>query len=188
MAAATYREATGEDVEGIALLHAESWRASYRGMLGDAYLDGPVFEDRRSVWMDRLSQPRDRQLVVVAEQDAEIVGFACAYAREDATWGSFLDNLHAHPQRHGQGIGTGLFAEVVTWCRLVAGECGLYLYVFGLNRKARRFYEQLGATDTGSERRPPGVGGEPRDIHRYAWSTLDTVRFGSSEASRRRRS
>ncbi len=172
----TYRHATRDDIAPIALLHAESWRASYRGMLEDAYLDGPVFDDRRVVWTGRLSEPRETQLVIVAEQDAHIVGFACAYAHEDATWGSFLDNIHTHPQRHGEGIGTGLVAEVVEWCRSVAGDCGLYLNVYGLNHKARRFYEHLGASDAGSERRPPGVGGEPHDIHRYVWPTLDAVR------------
>jgi GNAT superfamily N-acetyltransferase len=144
-------------------------------MLDDAYLDGPVFQDRQSVWTDRLFGPDDNQLVVVAEQGTDIVGFACAYTHEDETWGSFLDNIHAHPLRHGEGIGSALFAEVVKWCRRVAGDYGLYLYVFALNNRARRFYERLGATDTGSELRSPGVGGEPREIHRYAWPTLDAV-------------
>jgi GNAT superfamily N-acetyltransferase len=144
-------------------------------MLDDSYLDGPVFQDRHVVWTERLTQPRDNQFVVVAECDSELDGFACVYAREDATWGNFLDNIHAHPSRRGRGIGTALMGEVVDWCRSVASDCGLYLYVFALNRRARRFYERLGATDTGSELRPPGVGGEPREIHRYAWPTLEAV-------------
>ena len=154
-------------------------------MLDDGYLDGPVFDDRRAVWTKRLSHPSEAQLVVVAEDDPEVVGFACGYAREDAIWGNFLDNIHTHPKRHGEGIGTRLLAEVVAWCRVVAGDCGLYLYVFGMNQKARRFYEHLGATDTGSESRPPGVGGEPRDIHRYAWSTLDAVDIERSRSRNR---
>jgi GNAT superfamily N-acetyltransferase len=144
-------------------------------MLDDAYLDGPVFEDRHSVWTERLSTPKGNQFVVVAERETEIIGFGCAYAREDETWGSFLDNIHAHPQRHGEGIGTALMTEVVNWCRHVAADCGLYLHVFALNQQARRFYERLGATDTGWELRPPGIGGEPREIHRYAWPTLATL-------------
>lgn len=173
----SHRQGTPADIAQVARLHADSWRASYRGMLDDAYLDVAVFEDRHAVWTERLSRPPDRQFVVVAERKARIVGFACAYAREDGTWGSFLDNIHAHPGHQGEGIGTGLMAEVVSWCRRVAGEHGLYLYVFALNERARRFYKHLGATDTGFERRPPGVGGEPQGIHRYAWPTLDAVRL-----------
>src|SRR5436309_2575695 len=98
----TYRQATPDDIESVALLHAESWRASYRGMLEDTYLDGPVFDDRRAVWKDRLSSPRFAQLVVVAERDAEMVGFVCALAREDPVWGNFLDNIHVLPQCKGE--------------------------------------------------------------------------------------
>jgi RimJ/RimL family protein N-acetyltransferase len=175
--ATSYRQGTTADIDQVARLHADSWRAAYRGMLDDAYLDGPVFEDRHAVWCERLLRPPDGQFVVVTERNVRIVGFACAYAREDSRWGSFLDNIHAHPGHHGEGIGTGLIAEVVSWCRHVAGDYGLYLYVFALNERARRFYERLGAADTGFERRPPGVGGELRDIHRYAWPTLDAVRL-----------
>ena len=172
-----YRQAEPEDVEAIAKLHADSWRKAYRGLLADEYLDGPVFEDRRSVWTDRLTLPRETQYVVVAEEDGDIVGFACVYTREDPVRGSFLDNIHAHPDRHSRGIGTGLFRDVVDWCRRIAPDKGLYLYVFAANAKARRFYEHLGATDTGSEVRAPGTGGEPREVHTYAWPTLDDVRL-----------
>ena len=173
-----YRRASADDIDAIARLHAESWRSAYRGLLEDDYLDGPVYDDRRAVWTERLTEPAASQLVLVAEDGTELVGFACAYASEDPTWGSFLDNIHSHPSRHSQGIGTGLFKEVVAWCRGVAPDQGLYLYVFAANRKARRFYEYLGATDTGSELRSPAVGGQPREIHRYAWPTLDDVRLG----------
>ncbi len=172
-----FREATAADAEAIATLHANSWRKAYRGLLPDEYLDGPVFEDRRQVWTERLSEPRDTQRVIVATDDGGLVGFACVYTREDPERGSFLDNIHAHPDRHSRGIGTGLFLEVVDHCRRAAPEAGLYLYVFGANAKARRFYEHLGATDTGSEVRAPGAGGEPREIHTYAWPSLDDVRL-----------
>jgi hypothetical protein len=49
-----YREATALDADAIAVLHAESWRRAYRGHLSDAYLDGPIFKDRTSVWRGRF--------------------------------------------------------------------------------------------------------------------------------------
>lgn len=45
-----FREATGADAMAVATLHAESWRAFYRGAYRDEYLDGDVFEDRLRVW------------------------------------------------------------------------------------------------------------------------------------------
>lgn len=52
MSSLVFREATSADIEGIANLHATSWRFAYRGSYSDAYLDGPVFEERRQVWTD----------------------------------------------------------------------------------------------------------------------------------------
>src|SRR5687767_5795564 len=111
-----YREATLQDAIAIADLHTRSWRATYRGSYRDDYLDGPVGEERREIWTARLSDPPPNQFVVVAEDDTGVVGFACAYGGNDAE-GSFLDNIHADPRQHGEGIGAGLLIAVVEWCR-----------------------------------------------------------------------
>jgi GNAT superfamily N-acetyltransferase len=174
-----YRKATIADRLAIADLHAESWRRTYRGAYRDAFLDGPVFDDRRAVWEKRLSEPAANQFVVVAEEESRIVGFACAYGRDDEQWGTLLDNIHVRPGLHGNGIGRGLVADVVHWCLEHHPDCGLWLWVVGQNRRARRFYERLGAIDCGAELRPPSAGGgEPREVHRYAWAVLESVRLG----------
>jgi hypothetical protein len=49
------RVATGADAMAVATLHAESWRAHYRGAYRDEYLDGEVVQDRIRVWKERLS-------------------------------------------------------------------------------------------------------------------------------------
>ena len=183
-----YRKATSEDRLAIADLHAESWRHTYRGAYRDEFLDGPVFDDRRAVWEKRLSEPPANQFVVVAEEEGRIVGLACAYGGDDEQWGTLLDNIHVQPELHGNGIGTGLVAEVVNWCLAHHPDSGLWLWVVGQNHRARRFYERLGAIDRGAELRPPSAGGgKRRQVHRYAWATLDSVRLRSSPASTSRR-
>jgi GNAT superfamily N-acetyltransferase len=182
-----YRNATSGDFLAIADLHAESWRRTYRGAYRDEYLDGPVFDDRRTVWHKRLSEPSANQFVVVAEQDGRVLGFACAYGDDDAQWGTLLDNIHVRPGLHGNGIGGGLVAEVVSWCLAHHPDRGLWLWVVGQNRNARHFYERLGAIDHGAELRPPSAGGgEPRAVHRYAWATLDRVRVRTTGSSTNR--
>ncbi len=160
----------------VANLHAESWRVSYRGAYRDEFLDGEVVQDRMQVWETRLGAPPPNQLVVVAEDAGHVAGFACAYGCEDERWGSLLDNIHVHPGRHGQGIGTRLLLEIASWCRANYAACGLYLWVLTQNYDAQRFYERLGASDRGGEVFVPPGGGRI-DSRRYAWTTVTEIAY-----------
>jgi hypothetical protein len=64
----TYRAATEHDAEGIAQLHADSWRRNYRDAFSDAYLDGDLVAERLSVWTDRLRPPHAGTFTIVAER------------------------------------------------------------------------------------------------------------------------
>jgi GNAT superfamily N-acetyltransferase len=169
-----FRHATRADAPAIARLHAESWRANYRGAYRDEYLDGDVFADRRRVWEARLSEPAPNQLVVLAEDGGELVGFACAYGGDDPRWGSLLDNLHVRPGHQGRGVGAALLAQVAAWCRASYADCGLYLWVLDQNQGAQRFYRRLGAVDAGGELSEPPGGGQ---IHgrRYVWKVVPAL-------------
>lgn len=170
-----YRTAGPEDAPAIADLHARSWRATYRGSYRDEYLDGPLDEERRTAWAARLTDSPPNQFVVVAEDEGGIVGFACVYGGHDEEWGSFLDNIHADPLRHREGIGTGVFLRVVDWCREHYPEQGLHLKVLARNSNARSFYERLGGTNRDGT--PPSSGWvvEGTEVRRYAWDTLDVM-------------
>src|SRR5689334_9774394 len=60
-----YREATRNDIETIAQLHARSWRRAYRGILRDDFLDEGLIHNRRDVWHERLTRPPLSQHVMV---------------------------------------------------------------------------------------------------------------------------
>ena len=169
-----YREASVADAMEIARLHAESWRATYRGVYRDEYLDNDVLQDRIDVWSARFSVPPENQFVVVAEEGGHVTGFACVHGCEDKHWGSLLDNIHVHPGQHRRGTGSGLVNEVVKWCRARFPGCGLYLWVLEQNVNAQRFYQRLGAVDRGGEDSVPPGGGL---VHgrRYVWATLDDI-------------
>ena len=168
------RTADKEDAEAIALLHAESWRVAYRGMLSDAFLEGDIIADRLNTWQQRLAAPTDDRLTIVALEDQEIVGFACAFGKEDAIWGTLLDNLHVRTERKGQGIGRRLIIEVARWTYRQYPDSGLFLWVLEANESARRFYDRLGGQDKGqSVWEPPGGGSLVR--LRYAWPNLEPL-------------
>lgn len=139
------RQAQASDVEAIANLHLMSWRHAYRGALSDEYLDHEAPEDRRSVWLQRLTQPAPGQFVCVAELDRVVLGFACAYAYRDAHWGSLLDNIHVRPDQHRTGLGTRLLKTIFDWKSAEAADRGLYLWVLQSNQQAQNFYRKQGA-------------------------------------------
>lgn len=94
------RAADAGDAEGVALLHADSWRRHYRGVYSDAFLDGDVASDRLAVWSARLAAPAGSE-TVVAEQGGQLVGFVHVVFGADPRWGSLIDNLHVG--RHLRG-------------------------------------------------------------------------------------
>jgi GNAT superfamily N-acetyltransferase len=145
MDAISYRQAARHDAEAIAGLQTENWQAAYRGMLPDAYLDGPVASERLALWRSRLASPgAGRLFVLLAESGEELVGFVCVLLDEEPQWGACLDNLHVLPGWRGRGIGRALFGRAARWVNSVVPGWGMHLWVLEANLDARRFYDALG--------------------------------------------
>lgn len=192
-----YREATPQDADRIAHLHAESWRRAYRGSFTDAYLDGPIHEERRQVWRDRYpaaeqhsdrSTPNPAMYTLLAldpaNEDGPLLGFACSFAsgapsspaeHEDPKWGTLLDNLHVAGTAEGRGIGRQLLAASALWSEREHPNDGFFLWVLDDNSRARRFYEHLGATNEGAEDIATPDGGNVTQL-RYVWHSIDPLR------------
>ncbi len=165
----TLRTAQPGDAEAIAVLHTDSWRRTYRGMMTDEFLDGRALENRRSVWHERLHASDLNQFVCVAQDPSTTVGFICAFANEDPTWGSYIDNLHVVHSMRRQGVGGALMRRAAEWLCRVQPDRGVYLWVMEANASARAFYERLGAIDVGTiDKEDPGGGRAPNC--RYVWA------------------
>lgn len=166
----TLRAARASEAESIAVLHTGSWRRTYRGMMTDAFLDGPALDDRRRVWDERLTTPASDQFVCVADLDSRIVGFICAFADRDPVWGSYIDNVHVAHDTQRSGIGRALLGRAGEWLSARAPQRGVYLWVMEANAPARAFYHRLGATNAETvDLEDPGGGRAPNC--RYIWST-----------------
>src|ERR1700730_5794067 len=163
-----YRDATAEDVEAIARLHADSWRRNYRGAFRDAFLDGPVVGERRTVWAERLTGPAPSRYTVVAEQDAVVVGFAHTIFDDDRIWGALVDNLHVVHDLKRHGVGRHLMAASAQAVAGRGNRAGLYLWVLQQNTVAQAFYDAIGGRRVGKGvSEPPGGGTAP--TLRYVW-------------------
>jgi GNAT superfamily N-acetyltransferase len=166
-----FRDATLADAPRIAALHAASWGRAYRGMLSDEYLDTVLESDRARVWIERLTTPKPKQRVVLAEITDQLAGFACAFGAEDPDLGTLLDNLHVRHDFQQQGVGARLMMQIASWCQTEFVGEGLFLWVLEPNLKARRFYEHLGAIKAGEEVWQSPDGGKIPSLC-YAWRDL----------------
>ena len=171
-----YRPAQRLDAEQVALLHADSWRRTYRGLFSDEFLDNEAESDRTLAWRARLTSNRADQFVCVAEDRGRIIGFVCAYGCEDDTWGSLIDNLHVAHESQNRGVGTQLMAHTFAWLRAHFPRDAAYLWVMERNSGARKFYERLGASNAGVVDKPNPVGGGSALNCRYVWVTLADAR------------
>jgi GNAT superfamily N-acetyltransferase len=162
------RPARPTDAPAIARLHAENWRSTYRNVLDDAYLSGPIESERQHHWHHQLSQPPANQYLIVAEAHGRVIGFACAYGNDDPEWGTLLENLHVGAEHKRKGIGARLMAQVAHWAQHKYPDRGLYLWVVEPNRNAQAFYLRLGAQNTGNGLWQPPGGGEIAK-YRFAW-------------------
>ena len=164
---ATVRPATPSDAEAIAIVHVDSWRAAYRGIVPDEILAGLSVERRAAGWRETIeSAPDDR--VWVVERDDRVIGFAATGpARDDdAVAGSGeVMAIYLDPAAWSTGLGRRLFAAAVE----DLGRRGfgpLVLWVLTENARGRRFYEAAGWRADGTSR-TLDFGGTPVEEIRY---------------------
>ncbi len=142
------RVALPQDAERVAALHALSWRHTYRGLLGDSYLDGPVEGERRLFWRNRLDHPPAGLWTVLAEgEDGGLLGFLCLLFDHDPRWGTLIDNLHARPDLKRQGFGAALMRAAASHLLDAPAHPPVYLFVAEENRPAQAFYRKLGGEE-----------------------------------------
>ncbi|MBM9889457.1 MULTISPECIES: GNAT family N-acetyltransferase [Deefgea] len=139
------RQATLHDAAAIVALHAKNWQQTYHQSLSAAYLCDQVPQERLALWQTRLQQPAANQRILLAENDGELCGFACAFGGHDARWGTYIDNLHVAANKRRSGVGRHLLAAIAQWNNAVYPALGLYLWTIVINTYAIEFYQACGA-------------------------------------------
>jgi GNAT superfamily N-acetyltransferase len=128
----------------IAALHAASWRATYRGIFSDAYLDYEVDAERLRHWQKHVPElSAGVGEIFLATIGADPVGFTCVEIGPEKELGAYVDNLHVLPISRGQGVGKLLLDAAARWAEKKS-VAQLYLHVFEDNLKARQFYAHEG--------------------------------------------
>lgn len=137
-----YSFASKDDLLSISQLHTVSWQQYYRGILSDEYLDNQIKEERLDIWKSRFETPNPNQIIIKAEINNKMCGFACHFVHYDKTYGHYLDNLHVLSEYQGLGIGKELIKLSAKHC-LQFDKSPYYLWVFSANTKALEFYKRI---------------------------------------------
>lgn len=147
------REARIGDEAAIARVHVAAWRAGYRGMMPDAFLDALSEDARAKRWQAVMANPKPGRRVVVAVDDGDsIVGFAgVGPARDDTGTRGELYMINLAPTAWGRGIASALLDRCVKDLSAL-GHREAILWVLRQNSRARRFYEREGWKHDGDRR------------------------------------
>ncbi|MEE4544157.1 GNAT family N-acetyltransferase [Streptomyces sp. V4-01] len=133
------RPAGTADLDAICDVHARARATYYAGHLPPEAYSGPAELDRQRTGTARAIASPER-IVLCAERDGRIVGFAALAARFD---GDRLFHFHVDPEVWRTGAGAALHRACVgAW--QAAGLATARLEVFAPNARARAFYAAQG--------------------------------------------
>lgn len=172
------KKADAKDAAGIARVHIDTWRTSYRGIVPDNHLSNLSYNTSRRQWeralLDRKSQPA----VYIAEDDAgDVVGFvSCGPDRDnDPTYVGEIFALYVLQKMQRMGIGGQLMTAAVRDLKS-RGLNSMIVWVLAAN-PSRRFYERLGGDHV--QTRNITIGGKQLEEYGYGWKNLDLMAVAS---------
>lgn len=132
------RQAVLQDAEAIAKIHVQSWQESYKGIIGQSFLDNISYEKRLEM-RRKILNANDVMTYVACNPQNEIVAFCDrgpAHNCSEAEWEIYA--IYVLEKYKHQGIGKKLFEH--------AGKdlSSVIAWVLKENKTARRFYEGQG--------------------------------------------
>ena len=135
-----------KDAAAIGRVYCEGWKAAYRGLMPDFFLNA-LTPENCAPKPDHIAP--DRRFV--AEVDGEVVGTVTfGKGREDASMAE-IQSIYVLPEYWNRGLGSALFRAVVDTAK-AQGYPGLYVWTLEGNLRAKAFYEHMGMTTNGETR------------------------------------
>jgi ribosomal protein S18 acetylase RimI-like enzyme len=169
------RPATVDDAIGIAKVHVDSWRTTYKGIFPDDFLANLTYESRETWWQRGLTEYSRTLFVFVAvDEGGQIVGFASGGAEPegDKGYAGILYAIYLFASHQGQGIGRELVLAIARRLKQ-EGLNSMLLWVAADNNPARKFYERLGGQQV--HEKTDTIGGTALLEIGYGWQDIDKL-------------
>lgn len=140
------RPASVDDADALGRLHMACWREAYGDLLSAEFFESATPEssaERWAVTIPRLAS--DGGTLLLAEEDDELVGFACSGpGRGEAPPRALeLYAIYVRASAYGSGLGQRLLDAAI-------GNQPASLWVLERNPRARAFYERNGFAPDGT--------------------------------------
>lgn len=141
----TIRKAVPDDVAGVAKVHVDSWRTTYKGIVSDEFLASLSYEKSEERWGNRLANnSAGYGMFVAVNEEGQIIGFADG-GRErsgDSTYDGELYAIYLLKEHQRKGVGRQLFHYVVSY---LASNHLHAMLIWVLNENpSRYFYQSMG--------------------------------------------
>ncbi len=141
------REATELDAYGIARVHVDTWKTTYKGIVSDKFLNELSYNKREEMWSKFVhDSAKNKKYIFVAEDVNDgIIGFStCGMEREsDNKSIGELYAIYILKEYQNKGIGKLLFNTVKEKLKELKFS-SIFIWVLESNDQACRFYEAIG--------------------------------------------
>lgn len=139
------RQANRSDVGGIAVVHVDSWKTTYKNIVPSEFLETMSYENSTRIFQNIFNEMTKEEVIFVAEQDNKIVGFAYVGPERsnNENYKSELYSIYISEDYQNMNIGKQLLVSVAEDL-LSRGITTMLVEVLSEN-KSRFFYEHMGA-------------------------------------------
>ena len=165
------RIATPDDAVVIERIRTDTWRATYRGQMPDAVLDGLGYDATRR--RQHMSEMPPERFVLVALHGPDVVGFCNGGPSriEQTEYSGEIYAIYVLPAHQGHGHGSALLRAGAR--ELVArGSRGMLIWVLRENDPSRTFYERMGGSYLPDRDEVREIEGATVTESAYAWADL----------------
>jgi L-amino acid N-acyltransferase YncA len=155
------RRAGLDDIDALAEIHVAGYELAHRGLVPDEMIEVRTPELRRRVWRERLSAPQEGDVVLVAEVDGKVLGFASFHPATPSEAGgseatALWENLYLDPSYVGSSVAPSFYDAMVPVLR-EQGFAEVVAFVADGNQRIARFFKRRGFRFDGASRESEGV-------------------------------
>jgi GNAT superfamily N-acetyltransferase len=173
----TIRQAEQHDAVEIARVQVESWKATYAGIVPDAFLASLNIEAQSQMWSTQFAE--EHPLIFVTEDEAGVFGFVAGGKIREAlaNYDAELYAIYLLPQYQKHGAGRQLCHRLAASLRTI-GFLSMAVWVLEDNPSVA-FYKRIGGIPV--TQRFIDVGGVALPELAFGWPSWDQLPSGNSD-------